>query len=211
MNISIINGSQKTGESNTQLIIEKLKGLLSQKYEINIYNCGLKQLTNEMLNKIISTDVLVLIFPLFVHSLPSNTLKMLIELENKIKSQQKNDLIIYTVINNGFYEGKQNNIAFEIIKNWCEQTGVKFGGGIGQGAGEMIGHTKHLPKDRDLFKNLTFALQIMEKNIEAKQPMEIQYLSPNFPIFLYRFMAVRNWNKLAKNNGLNKKDILRRL
>ncbi|MDR0465606.1 MAG: NAD(P)H-dependent oxidoreductase [Treponema sp.] len=211
MKISIINGSQKTGESNTGHILEKLKVLLNQTYEINIFNCGLRQLTDEMLNKIISTDVIILVFPLFVHSLPSNTLKMLIELENTIKRQQKNDLIIYTIINNGFYEGKQNNIAFDIIKNWCDHTGVMFGGGIGQGAGEMISRTKHLPKDRDLFKALNCALQIMAENINTKKPMEIQYLSPNFPKFLWRLMAVRNWNNLAKNNGLSKKDILKRL
>jgi len=211
MKISIINGSQKTGESNTELILERLKSLFNQSYEINIFNCGIKQLSNEIFDKIISGDVIILMFPLFVHSLPSNTLKMLIELENIIKHQQKKDLVMYTIVNNGFYEGKQNNVAFEIIKNWCEKTGVKFGGGIGQGAGEMIGRTKNLPKDKDLFKNLTCALQTMVKNIEIKQPMEVQYLSPKFPRFLWRFMGVRNWNNLAKNNGLTKKDILKRL
>ncbi|MCL2270573.1 MAG: NAD(P)H-dependent oxidoreductase [Treponema sp.] len=207
MKISIINGSQKTGESNTELILERLKSLINRSYEINIFNCGLRQLTTEMFDKIISGDVIILMFPLFMHSLPSNTLKMLIELENIIKHQQKKDLIMYTIVNNGFYEGKQNNIAFEIIINWCEHSGVKFGGGIGQGAGEMIGRTKHLPKDKDLFKNLTCALQTMVENIESKQPMEIQYLSPNFPRFLWRFMGKRYWNNLAKNNGLSKKDI----
>ena len=211
MEINIINGSQKTGESNTECILERLKEIINQAHKINIFNCGLKQLTNEMYNKIISADVIVLMFPLFVHSTPSNTLKVLIELENILENQQKKNLIIYTIVNNGFFEGKQNNIAFEIIKNWCDRTGVKFGGGIGQGAGEMIARTKHLPKDKDLFKNLTCALQTMVKNIEIKQPMEIKYLSPKFPRFLWRYMGVRNWNNMAKNNGLNKKDILKRL
>ncbi|MCL2181302.1 MAG: NAD(P)H-dependent oxidoreductase [Treponema sp.] len=211
MKISLINGSQKTGESNTGLILERLKGYINQSYEIKIFNCGLKQLSNETLNEIISDDVIVLIFPLFVHSIPSNTLKLLIEFENILKIQRKENLIMYTVVNNGFFEGKQNNIAFEIIKNWCEQTGVIFGGGIGQGAGEMISRTKHLPKERDLFKSLACALQILAESIELIKPMEVKYLTPNFPKFLWRFMAVRNWNSLAKSNGLTKKDILKRL
>jgi len=94
MKISIINGSQKTGESNTELILERLKSLFNQSYEINIFNCGIKQLSNEIFDKIISGDVIILMFPLFVHSLPSNTLKMLIELENIIKHQQKKDLVM---------------------------------------------------------------------------------------------------------------------
>ena len=211
MKICIINGSQKSGESNTELILGRLKCLINQANEINVFNCGLKQLTDEMFNTAACADVIILMFPLFVHSLPSNTLKMLIELENVVKNRQKKDIIMYAIINNGFYEGQQNHIAFEILENWCGRSGVKFGGGIGQGAGEMIGHTKDLTKDRDLFKNLTCALKIMTENIEIKQPMEIQYLSPNFPRFLWRFMGVRNWNNLAKNNGLSKKDILKRL
>ena len=75
----------------------------------------------------------------------------------------------------------------------------------------MIGRTKHLPKDKDLFKGLTSALKIMAENIEIKKPMEIQFLNPNFPKFLWRLMAVRNWNNLAKNNGLTKKDVVKRL
>jgi len=211
MKISIINGSQKHGESNTECIIERFKGFINQSNEINIFNCGLNQLTNDNFEKIMSADAVVLVFPLFVHSLPSNTLKMLIELENIIASRQKKDLIMYTIINNGFFEGKQNIIAFEIIKNWCEKSGVIFGGGIGQGAGEMIIRTKHLGQERDLFKSLNCALQTMVKSIDEKKPMDVQYLEPNFPRFLWRFMAIRNWNNLAKNNGLSKKDVLKRL
>ncbi|MCL2252721.1 MAG: hypothetical protein FWC12_12520 [Treponema sp.] len=211
MKISIINGSQKTGESNTECIIERLKSFINKSNEINIYCCGKKQLTSEMFDKIIMGDVIVLMFPLFVHSLPSNTLKMMIELENQIKNQNKKDLIIYTIANNGFYEGCQNNIAFEIIKNWCQHSGVKFGGGIGQGGGEMLVRTKHFPQERDLFKSLTCALQLMAQNMETKKPMEVQYLTSNFPKFLWKFMAVRNWNNVAKSNGLTKKDVLKRL
>jgi len=155
--------------------------------------------------------VIILIFPLFVHSLPSNTLKFLIELEKTIQQEQKKDLIIYTIINNGFYEGKQNNIAFEIIKNWCEHSSVKFGGGIGQGAGEMLGRTKHLPKERDLFKNLNSALQKMTVCMEQKEQMKVEYLNPIFPRFLWKFMAVRHWNSQAKKNKLSKSDIMKKL
>ena len=35
MKISIINGSQKTGESNSELILERLSSYIDQKHEIN--------------------------------------------------------------------------------------------------------------------------------------------------------------------------------
>jgi hypothetical protein len=118
---------------------------------------------------------------------------------------------MYTIVNNGFYEGKQNHVALDIIQNWCEHSGVKFGGGIGQGAGEMIGQTRQFPLSKGPFKNLWQALQAMAKKIELNEPFEIKYLSPYFPRFLWRFMAVRYWHGLAKKNGINKKDIIRKL
>jgi hypothetical protein len=160
--------------------------------------------------EIITSDIVILVFPLFVHSIPSNTLKMLIELENIIKEEKVKNFIMYAIINNGFYEGSQNNIAFEIINNWCKKTGIKFGGGIGQGAGEMIGRTKHLLPKRNLFKKLTEELNITAKKIESKETFDIKYINSNFPRFLWKFMAVRHWNNSAKKNGLNKKDIKNR-
>jgi multimeric flavodoxin WrbA len=211
MIISLINGSQKTEESNSGIILYRLNELIEEKHEIKCYNCSLKPFTDEIFKEIITGDIIVLAFPLFVHSIPSNTLKILIKLEKYIKKEQTNNLIIYTIINNGFYEGKQNYTAFEIIKNWCERSGEIFGGGIGQGAGEMIAQTKNIPLNRGPFKNLAQALQVMAEHIILKKSFDVIYLSPYFPKFLWKFMAVRYWHKQAKNNGITKKDISKKL
>ena len=211
MKISMINGSQKVGKSNSGTILDRLNDLIKEKHEVKLYSSGIKHFTDEMFKEIISGDVIVLAFPLFVDSIPSHTLKMLIELENTIKREQANDLIIYVIVNNGLYEGKQNHVVFEIIKHWCEHSGVRFGGGIGQGAGEMIGGTKDLPINKGPFANLARALQAMAENMELKKPFEIKYLSPYFPRFLWRFMGDRYWRALAQKNGLKKEDIIRKL
>lgn len=211
MKISMINGSQKTGESNSGIILDRLNDILKDKHELTLFKTSQKYLTNEVLTEIVSGDMLVLSFPLFSDSLPSQTLKMLIELETIIKREHINGLIMYTIVNNGFYEGKQNHVALEIIKHWCEHSGVQFGGGIGQGAGEMIGQTKQYPINKGPLNNLGRALQSMAECIELKKPFEIMYLSPYFPRFLWKFMAVRYWHSLAQKNGLKKKDMRRRL
>jgi len=211
MKIVMINGSQKRGESNSGLILERLNDLINGKHDVKTYNSGLNQFTNEVFEEIISGDVIVLAFPLFIFSIPSNTLKMLIELENKIKQKQDKKLIIYALINCGFYEGKQNSTAFEIIKNWCERSGVIFGGGIGQGAGEMLGQLKKIPLNKSPFANLWQALVTMINKMELKEPFGITYLNPYFPRFLWRIMATRYWNVLASKNGLKKEDIKRKL
>jgi multimeric flavodoxin WrbA len=211
MKISLINGSQKIGVSNTGIILDWFHGLIKERHEVKLYNCGVKYFTNETFREIISGDVIVLAFPLFVDSIPSNTLKMLIELEKTIKQEQAVNLIIYTIVNNGFYEGKQNHVSFEIIKNWCEHSGVKFGGGIGQGAGEMMGQLTDTPLNKGPFNNLAKTLQAMVKTMELRQPFETRYLSPYFPRFLWRFMGTRHWNTLAQKNGIKKKEITKRL
>jgi multimeric flavodoxin WrbA len=135
MKINMINGSQKSGISNTGIILDELSFFIKEKHEVKIYNSYLKHFSNEILKEIISGDAIVLGFPLFAGSVPSHTLKMLIDLERAIKLGQAKELTMYAIVNNGFYEGKQNHIALEIIKNWCERSGVRFCGGIGQGAG----------------------------------------------------------------------------
>ena len=68
MNISIINGSPKPGESTSGLLI---KYLLQETGESNaqVFKCSL-QATE--LAEIASSDVLVFVFPLYVDSIPSH-------------------------------------------------------------------------------------------------------------------------------------------
>jgi multimeric flavodoxin WrbA len=211
MKISIINGSQKTGESNTGIILNELNKLLKNDNDINTYTLGIKQFSPEIYNEIVSSNVLIVAFPLYTDSIPSNVLKMLIELENYLKKEPKKEMVIYTIINNGFYEGKQTHIAFEIMENWCRRSRVSFGGGIGQGAGEMLGATKNIPLYKGPFSNLGRELKSLVKKIELKEFFGIKYLSPYFPRFLWKFMAIHTfWHPLAGKNKLTKKDILKK-
>jgi hypothetical protein len=123
---------------------------------------------------------MVMVFPLYVDSIPSNVLGILLELEEFAKGKNVKDLVLYAIINNGFYEGSQTHIASEIVQNWCEHTGIRFGGGIGQGAGEMIGATKNRPTSKGPFSNLGRALGLLAEKIEAKETFGIKYLSPIF-------------------------------
>jgi multimeric flavodoxin WrbA len=211
MLINIINGSQKPKSSNTEIILTELSKFIQKDNYIQNYKVDSKIFSEEIYNDILSGDIIVLGFPLFGDCLPSNTLKLLVELEKANKKKNPKEIIIYAIINNGFYEGKQTHIGFEIIKNWCGHTGMKFGGGIGQGAGEMLGETKNIPISKGPFKNLWNTLKLMAEKMSLKEPFDIIYLSPIFPRFLYSFMAKKSWHKRANKNKLKKKDIMIRL
>jgi hypothetical protein len=211
MRIGIINGSQKPGESNTGIILGELNRLLDRKHEISNYTLGAKRLSPEIYREIAANSVVVLAFPLYIDSIPSTVLDMLIGLENHIKKGAVKDIAVYAIINNGFYEGNQTGIAFEIVRNWCERAGARFGGGVGQGAGEMIGALKNTPMNKGPFNNLGRALASLAEKMETKEPFGTRYLSPYFPRFLWRFMARHTfWHRLAYKNKLKKKDITKR-
>ncbi|MDR2193320.1 MAG: NAD(P)H-dependent oxidoreductase [Treponema sp.] len=212
MKISIINGSQKPNGSNTSIILSVLNNLLGKDNDIDNYTLGVNQFSEEIYNKIVLSDVIVFAFPLYTDSIPSNMLKMLIELEGFFGREKAKETVVYAIINNGFYEGKQTHIAFEIIQNWCERSGVLCGGGIGQGAGEMIGATRETPLNKGPFNNLWRALKLLTEKIETKEPVGVKYLSPYFPRFLWKIMAHNAfWHPLAYKNKLTKKDIVNKI
>jgi multimeric flavodoxin WrbA len=212
MKIVIINGSQKTGESNTGIILEKLNTLFEAGHEIVNYKLGTKRLSSDELKNIVHFDIIIFGFPLFNDSVPSNMIQMLIELESYFADEKTRNIIVYSITNNGFYEGKQTHIAFEVIQNWCEHCGIKFGGGIGQGAGEMIGVTKDTPINSGPFKNLGHSLELLVNKIELRETLGVKYLSPYFPRFLWELMSKYTfWHPLAYKNKLNKKDIIKKI
>ena len=96
MNISIINGSPKSGESTSGLLI---KYLLQETGESNaqVFKCSL-QATE--LAEIASSDVLVFVFPLYVDSIPSQLLQFRIIL-GELKDLN-HDMMVYCVVNNVF-------------------------------------------------------------------------------------------------------------
>ena len=209
MKICMINGSPKTGESNSGIILDKLNKLLKEKNEVKIYSHNFEHFTGETYKEIILMDVIVLAFPLYGDSIPSYTLKMLVELEKTIKQERANKLILYSIVNNGFYEGKQNHVVFEILRHWCEHSGVQFGGGIGQGSGELLGVMKNNPLTKILFYKLYRSLVLLEKKIELKEPFEVILLNPYFPRSLYMMSGKLYFQFRAYRNGLSKKDIIR--
>jgi multimeric flavodoxin WrbA len=212
MRIVTINGSQKPGESNTGIILNKLTGLIKKEHELIEYALGSKTFSPGIYKEISTAGVIVLAFPLYIDSVPSNVLAMLIELEEYIKKGAVKDMALYAIINNGFYEGRQTRIAFEIIQHWCVHAGLSFGGGIGQGAGEMIKAVRNMPMDKGPFSNLGRELALLAGAIASKEPFGIKYLSPRFPRFLWRFMATHTfWHPLARQNKVRKHDITKRI
>ena len=157
MKISIINGSPKVGKSNSEILGNYILSLLKDN-EIKKYYSISFRLNNENKNEIYNSDVLIFLFPLYVDGIPSNLLKLFVEFE---KEKVVNPATrVYCIVNNGFYEGKQNRLAILQMKNWCEKVKADWGQGIGVGAGELLPYLKKylavtLKKTSAIIKNIT--------------------------------------------------------
>ncbi len=207
MKISIINGSPKAIKSNSEILGNYLSSLLKEN-EIKKYYSIYFRLNDENKNEIYNSDVLIFLFPLHVDGIPSNLLKLLVKFEEEkvIKSETK----IYCIVNNGFYESKQNRLAILQIKNWCEKVNARWGQGIGVGAGELLPHLKKYPLGQGPLKNLGKVLDKISANILTLKSDEDIYINPNWLKSLYFFQATISWILKGRKNNLRVRELFRK-
>lgn len=207
MKIIIINGSPKTLKSNSEILGNYLFPLLKEN-NIKKYYSIYFQLNDKTKNEIYNSDVLIFIFPLYVDGIPSNLLKLLVkfEKENVVRPKTK----IYCIVNNGFYEGKQNFLALLHMKNWCKKVNAKWGQGIGIGSGELLPYLKNLKLGQGPLRNLEKTLNILSRNILTLNSDKNIYINPNWPKSLYFIQGSISWILKARKNNIKIRELFKK-
>ena len=207
MKIIIINGSPKTIKSNSEILGNYLFPLLKEN-NIKKYYSIYFQLNDKTKNEIYNSDVLIFIFPLYVDGIPSNLLKLLVnfEKENVVRPETK----IYCIVNNGFYEGKQNFLALLHMKNWCKKVNAKWGQGIGIGSGELLPYLKKFKLGQGPLKNLEKILNRLSRNILTLNSDKNIYINPNWPKSLYFIQGSISWILKARKNNIKIRELFKK-
>ena len=207
MKIIIINGSPKTIKSNSEILGNYLFPLLKEN-NIKKYYSIYFQLNDKTKNEIYNSDVLIFIFPLYVDGIPSNLLKLLVkfEKENVVRPKTK----IYCIVNNGFYEGKQNFLALLHMKNWCKKVNAKWGQGIGIGSGELLPYLKKFKLGQGPLKNLEKILNRFSRNILTLNSDKNIYITPNWPKSLYFIQGSISWILKARKNNIKIRELFKK-
>ena len=206
MKIMMIDGSPKVSKSNSEYFLNILSDFIESK-DIVKYKLSKKVDYEDIIKEINTIDTLVFAFPLYVDSLPSHVLEFLIMIEENFKDNLKG-VNVYVIANCGFYEGKQNKIALNIMKCWCKKMNIKWAQGIGIGAGEMMGGLRNVPMGKGPNTNLGLALDNLAKNINENKSEDDIFTTPSmFPRFAFRLVANRFWISKANRNGLKKRDL----
>ena len=207
MKIIIINGSPKTVKSNSEILENYLFPFLKENNIKKYYSISF-QLNDKTKNEIYNSDVLIFIFPLYVDGIPSNLLKLLVkfEKENVVRPETK----IYCIVNNGFYEGKQNFLALLHMKNWCKKVNAKWGQGIGIGSGELLPYLKKFKLGQGPLKNLEKILNRLSRNILTLNSDKNIYINPNWPKSLYFIQGSVSWILKARKNNLKIRELFKK-
>lgn len=209
MKTVLINGSPKQKDSASEVILSMLKNYLSG--EVIEYAWNKKTVTDAEIETLLESDAVVFAFPLYIDSIPSHLLYCLMQVEEYAKKfGNKKMPMIYVVVNNGFFEGKQNRLAMECMEHWSKRCGFRFGQALGIGGGGMLNAIKGVPDGYGPKKRMSAYLMEMGRNITEQKSGENHTLELNYPAFLYKFQAEMGWRMSAKQNGLKGKDLNRR-
>jgi len=200
MKIALISGSPKGKNGASGFIIEALRDRLSRAAECVVCEPA-KQSSSDVVNAIKGSDALVFVSPLYADGLPSVLVRFLEEEKNGIASAAARAKV-YAVINNGFYDARQNSIALEMMECFCEASGLAWGRGLGMGGGGMI---EGMPLGRFPLKKFGVALDTLAKNISGNESAENYFVEPDIPRFLYMFTANFGMKREMKKRRKNTK------
>lgn len=208
MKIALINGSPKYKDSASACLLHELKSFLEHdNITISEHYFRKPQLSIKEIDQISECNVLVFAFPIYVGGIPSHLLNCLIQLESFLSNTKEKDIIVYSIVNCGFYEGHQTAIVIEMMKNWCIKAGIHWGQGLGVGAGGMLLSVKNIPIGHGPKKNLGVAFEKLANNILKYSSGEDIFITLNFPRILYKLAAEMGWRNSIKANGLKRKDL----
>lgn len=207
MKIALINGSPKHKNSSSGNLLKLLNSKLQDKNTIEEYILRTTEISSNDLEQISKCNVIVFAFPLYVDGIPSHLLRCLYQMEKYLSSSKNNEIYVYTIVNAGFYEGKQASIAIEMMKNWAEKANVKWGQGIGIGGGGMMSMIDKSTDSQGPMKSVHTTLTALANNILLCKSSNEIYTSPGIPRIVYKIGGEMGWRQAAKKNGLKTKDL----
>lgn len=208
MKICLVNGSPKKKGSASGWFIGELQKLLPEQAETAVL-ASASYTGAPFLEQLCDCDALVFVFPLYVDAVPSHLLRILTELEAAAAEKERKP-IVYTVVNCGFFETKQNRYALDVMRHFCRRAGFPWGEGVAIGGGAFLGQSVGIPLEASPKKSLRAAFTAFAASIaQGKTGGEDRYVEPNMPRFLYFHAANYGWKRQGKQNGLKGKALYR--
>ena len=191
--VMIINASPRAPKSNSKQYAQ----LISKYCILNTEYCEVKKSNHLTLCQMIENySDIVFVFPLYADSIPVTLLNFLKTLEENIPSKKPT---ISVVINCGFIEPYQNDIAVKMLQLYCSKNGYQFGSTLKIGSGEAILTTPFRIFLKAKMKK--FAVSIVNrryKNFQVTMPISKKMFIKASTIY---------WENYGKKNGISKEQM----
>lgn len=206
--IAAINGSPKAKESVSGLLIEKMEEILAIKFDVaqavQLTRPGkAPETVSETIAGMLAADVLLLIFPLYVDSLPAPLIKLLTLMEQAAKASSAPLPKVYAICNCGFYEANHTRLALKMVRHFALRAGLPWGYGVGVGCGGLA-YAFNNNMAKSPAANLHAALCALGEAIRGNSTntREDVFVTPKIPRFLYKLGGDMGWRQTAKTNGV---------
>ena len=128
----IVNGSPRAEKSNSKKYAEIFQSFWPEKADT--YS-AVSQKSHALFSHIQQYEHLLFVFPLYTDAVPAVLLSFLKELETVPLTKS---VKIHVIINCGFLEPKQNEVALSILRYFCKKNHLVFGMALGIATGEAI-------------------------------------------------------------------------
>lgn len=191
--LMIINGSPRAAKSNSK----QYAALFSQHCPIQTEYFNITQTNHlDLCQAMNRFSQVIFVFPLYVDSLPVTLLNFLKTLEENLPKYKPT---ISVLINCGFIEPEQNDIAIKIIQLFCRQVGCPFGSVLKIGGGEAILTTPF--RFLVVRKIKHFAI-----SVSRKQNKTFKVTMP-LPKKIFIKASTNYWENYGKRHGITKEQM----
>lgn len=199
-------GLASTSESLGSYLLRRLEEHGFQTERVYLTWCINSDKSREaMLRLVESSNLLILAFPLYVDSLPSRVVAALeLIAEHKRIANMPTRPRLVAIVNSGFPEARQNDLALAICRRFAQEAGIDWAGGLALGGGAMIAG-RALSQVGGSVRNVMKALDLTAAAISEGEPVPKEAVAlmakPVIPLWLYVWMANRGWNRRIKEYG----------
>ena len=222
--IVAINGSPKPKDSVSGMLIDQMEAITGSPIQTYQATKLIRDTNNSgALADILTADTLLVVFPLYVDSLPAPLIKTLTLIEEALTKRREAATVspqqtvvttatamvttkVYAVCNCGFYEPEHTRLALEMLEHFSARAGLLWGFGVGIGCGGFIySKRKHLDKRSTakiyaalstLGKSLQAGDQIGNLGDEAEKPN--LFVTATMPRAFYNFGGNIVWRQWAR-------------
>ncbi len=191
--ILILNGSPRAPRSNSKryaaLFMNRCKVQCEYQNITRTNHAALCEKMNEV------SDVL-LVFPLYADGLPVTLLDFLKTLETCPPERKP---VISMLINCGFFEYHQNDIAVRMVELFCRQNGYRFGSVLKIASGEAILDTPFCGLVKRKLEQLAAAI------VQGKA--RVLHVSMSLTRRMFVRASTRYWVSYGKKNGVSREQM----